>query len=406
MGQLVLSEDATLEIDGNEVTLPKGTSLNIDRNAHLFRADADFQVNTPDGRMLIEAGDVIEVCDDGDYRLVSESTFVSDGNEFVLSEGDTINIMEQGFWAGLKRGLGYDPATQLVHKIINGLMRFRNLIAQKAEIVSKKTGRNPYDKILTSEEMETINDIHRLAQSGMDIGEIVDMLDLDDPAELVGRMRDALMDIGDERLAKRAEDILPSGLLNKAQKVLRRITGEKMAKGELTKGRFELAVDDLGYKYRITKGDPRMAYPLSPKDEHVYKEKSPGEFVSTTDSKRVIKLSSAEPKQSATDEAEKAVSKAVSRSEDEPQSEKSGETRFVNRVFDLINKIKSKLPRDESGRVQIGESEINYIANAIGTSPEKVRAAIKSRRVKSHKEIDKAVEDVGSYMPKKAEVNV
>jgi hypothetical protein len=246
MGRLILSEDATIELDGKKITLKEGDSVQVNRS--LFKVDSEFEVNTEKGRMLIEPGDSIQV--GGQYKALSSTEFTSDGKKFSLEKGEKfdvitpttedIDVVEEGVWDEIKRGfLGQDTAAEAVAQILGKLLKLGRIIVAKAERVEKETGNNPYLKLFASKEMETLNELLKLNKEGLggervSVGDVVDILDLDDPTELINRIRDELVRIGDTRLARRIEEMIPKGFFGKINQVWKNIRGQKMAKGEIS----------------------------------------------------------------------------------------------------------------------------------------------------------------------------
>lgn len=260
-----MSENATIELNGKQITLQEGDTIQLDRS--LFKVDNEFEVNTEKGRILIEPGDRIRV--GGQHKAMAPSEFVSDGKRFSIEKGDDFDVVttedvinsedviEEGFWDELKRGfLGQDTAADEASKILGALMKLGRLIVAKAERVEKETGRNPYEDLFASKEMETLNELFKLSKEGLGgqkitVGEMVDILDLDDPIELINRIRDELIKIGDKRLAKRIEEIIPKGVFGKINQVWKNITGQKMARGEISRSGVSQSAEDPGLDQAI-----------------------------------------------------------------------------------------------------------------------------------------------------------
>lgn len=248
MNQLVLSENTTIELNGKQITLQEGDAIQVSRS--LFKIDNEFEVNTEQGKILVEPGDRIRA--GGQHKATDTSEFVSDGKRFAIEKGDDFDIVttedtmnseyviEEAFWDELKRGfLGQDTATDELSKILNALIKFGLLVTTKAERIEEETGENPYESLLKSKEMKTLNELFKLSKEGLGgqkitTREIIDILDLDDPVELINRIRDELIKIGDKRLANRIEEMVPKGILGKISQVWKNVTGQKMAKGEIS----------------------------------------------------------------------------------------------------------------------------------------------------------------------------
>jgi len=249
MSQLVLSEDATIELDGKQITLKEGDVVQISKDPSLFDVDSEFEVNTEKGKMLIESGDQIRF--GNGHKVLSSASFTSGCKQFVLEEGDSFYVLEEGFWGEFKRAFsGQDPAAETVTTMLGQLIKIGRMIAIKAERYLEEQGhspekgkdagiKTPYENILSSKEYKTILDITKYVKEGLgneslDISEIIDLLDLDDPIELISKIRDELIKQGDKRLANRIEKMIPKGIIGKVRQVWKNVSGDKMAKGSLT----------------------------------------------------------------------------------------------------------------------------------------------------------------------------
>lgn len=257
MGKLILSESAVVELNGKKITLKEGSAIKINRNTSLFKIDNKFQIDTTEGKILVESGDCIKI--GGKHKVTTSSEFISDGKKFVLENGDSFDVIEEGFFGEIKRGfLGQDPEAQVLGSMIDKLTYLTKKIYYKTGKWFEKQGfkdwatkkpdiESPYDRLLKSEEFRVLKDITIMRNNGEDTNEILDGLDKEDfkvisnPAETIKRIRDELIRIGDKRLAQVAEDIVSTGILSKANRVMKNLLGDKMAKGSLTTPRDKSA---------------------------------------------------------------------------------------------------------------------------------------------------------------------
>ena len=278
-----LSEDATIELNGVLVDLPSGTSLIIEENKNLFKVDYDFEVWTNKGCVLVESNDVIRLVEDGEFTVDNSAKFVSSDNVYMLDKGDSFNIVE-GFWSAFKQEMGWGD--KVGQQLYSGLTDLVEEITDAAEVeASENNGVSSYESLFRSKEWATLANFYKYAQKYRGrpdrFERALRVLNVPDLPDIIARIRDELMNIGAEPIARVAEKLLPQGLLAKAARVWRKGTGQNLSNQNLTRASIVVGQDNKGRKFRIVDGNLRKAYPLDPqhgKEVWIEKEKGSGVF--------------------------------------------------------------------------------------------------------------------------------
>lgn len=289
---LILSEDATIHLNGRDVFIKKGSAVSVERNKSLFQIDEEFKLYTNNGIILVESGDVIEVNGNGEHNIINNCEFISEGRRFALESGDKINVIEEGFWEGFKSGFtGRDYQSEALGEVINGLLEISDLInAVSSRYEAQNPNQpNPYNKILESDEINFIGEIGHHIRKGVPKSKAVKnamiIHDISDPVEVINRIRDAVAEIGNKKLAAEIERITPKGYLGKFSQAWRNMIGKagtagKFAKDEISPGVVILGYDEDGNKYRMRGTSPtRDAYgPIGEQTSSRWEEVTDGVF--------------------------------------------------------------------------------------------------------------------------------
>jgi len=247
MGQLVLSEDAIIELDGEEIIVEKGSLIQVDNDFSTFRVDEDFEIVTGDGKILVESGDFIQF--GGDLELSSPAVFISEGNQFEIEPGDKFDIIEEGTWDDIK-GLAKEKwaerkRNKIIEKIRAPLAKFSSDVKTKTRVwLGKKLQESgysnddikkmisgaqeppistPYDNVLASREFEVVEDIIDGSLS-IESQKIIGEVGVDG---VLNRIHTELVEIGDKDLAKNIDKMLANGIFGKIDLFLKRLANQE-----------------------------------------------------------------------------------------------------------------------------------------------------------------------------------
>ena len=160
----------------------------------------------------------------------------------MLEEGDSFYVLEEGFWGEFQRAFsGKDPAADAVGAMIGGMADIvemvRNAVKKYCKthnIPLKDVKKTPYGRLLESSEFRAIIDMNKYHKKKYDPKKIVNQVNIEDPIEIINRIRDELFNINEKGLAKQVEDMIPKGAFGKIKQVWNNVFNYNAAKGGLT----------------------------------------------------------------------------------------------------------------------------------------------------------------------------
>jgi len=241
---LILSQDAEVELDGKKMALKEGCTIQIDKDKSLFQIDSEFEIITEEGKFLIESGDYLKINESGEHKVASSSEFVSNNKSFVLEKGDKFTIVEDS-----------KKIAETINNMFLKLVQIKNLIGEKANKYFEDQGgtaenygdvKNPYNDLLKSKEFKIIQDIEDLS-GRLNMREIVEVLDIDDPEGIVGKIQTELERIGDKHLVQRVKEIAPKSLFGK---IWQKLTNSAKEVGGITARTDKLASREEKTKFQ------------------------------------------------------------------------------------------------------------------------------------------------------------
>jgi hypothetical protein len=266
MDQLVLSESAIVELNGKEVTIPKNAIIKIDRNESLFIIDEDVEILIDNKRILLEAGDAVEIRKDGKYILSNNCEIISSGRKFILETGDLINIHEGIGWDNFKAGMANQKLLGQLGRVQSSLRRIVNKAKKIYQLQQDRNIKNDkLKKIFDSAEWDMFNEIATAASSD-EIEDIMDAIGAD-IADTMASLEVAFKDAGQINIARMINTAIPRSFLGKLANMFG--NGSEKA-SNLTERPKKVATIEDGSEFQIgTDGNKAIAIPMG-RDDLVY----------------------------------------------------------------------------------------------------------------------------------------